>query len=195
MAIDPTIKSGWNRVAMAIDEIRERMLRAAATLESAHVDYAVLGGNAVAEWVGRADKTAVRFTRDVDILLRREDMPKAIEAMETAGFQFEEVMNVPMFIDGPNGTAKNAVHVLYAGEKVRETDSMPTPTLEAIEDAEGFKVVTLESLVTMKLTSYRRKDQVHLEDMLEVGIIDASWVARFEDPLGERLQFLIDNPE
>ena len=56
---------------MAIQEVRERLLRSTAALEAAQVPYAVTGGNAVAEWVGRIDKAAVRFTRDVDLLIRR----------------------------------------------------------------------------------------------------------------------------
>ena len=47
----------------------------------------------------------------------------------------------------------------------------------------------------MKLISFRRKDQVHLLDMLGVGLIDASGPARFRPELAARLQELIDNPE
>jgi hypothetical protein len=47
----------------------------------------------------------------------------------------------------------------------------------------------------MKLTSYRRKDQVHLLDMLEIGLIDATWPARFPPELAARLQQLIDTPD
>ena len=45
-----------------------------ALLEEAGVPYAVIGGNAVAAWVSRVDKAAVRNTQDVDILLRREEL-------------------------------------------------------------------------------------------------------------------------
>ena len=55
--------------------------------------YAVVGGNAVAEWVGRVDKAAVRFTQDVDILLRREDLPLAVTALEQAGFDFRRELD------------------------------------------------------------------------------------------------------
>lgn len=64
---------------MGIERVRERLHRTAATLGKAEVPYAVIGGNAVAEWVGRVDEGAVRFTRDVDILLRREDLDAAIK--------------------------------------------------------------------------------------------------------------------
>jgi hypothetical protein len=56
-------------------------------------------------------------------------------------------------------------------------------------------VVDLEPLVRMKLTSYRLKDRVHLLDMINVGLIDASWPSRFPPQLAERLQTLLDNPE
>ena len=47
----------------------------------------------------------------------------------------------------------------------------------------------------MKLTAFRDKDRVHLRDMLDVGLIDASWLARLPASLAERLQELIDHPE
>ncbi len=180
---------------MAIDEVRQRLLRAAAALEAGQVKYAVLGGNAVAEWVGRVDKTAVRFTRDVDILLRREDLKAAIAAMGTAGFIFHETLGVPMFIDGEHGSAREAVHLLYANEKVRNTDLLATPDVEPFDAARGFRVVPLESLVQLKLTSFRDKARVHLRDLIEVGLVDATWLQRLEPLLAERLQHLLDNPE
>jgi hypothetical protein len=49
-----------------VDNVRQRLLRATAALDSAGVPYAVVGGNAVADWVTRVDAAAVRFTQDVD---------------------------------------------------------------------------------------------------------------------------------
>jgi len=47
----------------------------------------------------------------------------------------------------------------------------------------------------MKLTSYRRKDQVHIQDMISVGLIDQSWPARLPGELADRLQQLLDDPD
>jgi hypothetical protein len=47
----------------------------------------------------------------------------------------------------------------------------------------------------MKLTSYRRKDQVHVLDMIDVGLVDASWLSRLPAPLAERLRELLENPD
>jgi hypothetical protein len=71
----------------------------------------------------------------------------------------------------------------------------PSPDVSEIDSAGPFHVVDLEPLVRMKLTSYRLKDRVHLLDMINVGLIDRSWVNRFPAELAERLQELLDNPD
>ena len=60
---------------MAAEKVKERLRRATRALDAAGVPYAVIGGNAVAEWVGRVDEDAVRNTKDVDLLIRRADFP------------------------------------------------------------------------------------------------------------------------
>lgn len=41
----------------------------------------------------------------------------------------------------------------------------------------------------------RRKDQIHLLDMLSLGLIDASWLPRLVPEHAARLQQLIDDPD
>jgi hypothetical protein len=158
------------------------------------VPYAVAGGNAVAEWVGRVDEDAVRTTRDVDILLRRADLPAAKAALEAAGFYYYRLMDVDMFIDGPQGKPSSAVHLLFAGERLRSTDEHALPELTESERAVEFQVASLEALLRMKLMAWRDKDRTHIRDMIGVGLIDASWPARFPGALGARLQQLLDDP-
>ena len=180
---------------MAIEQIRLRLLKATAVLSTAGIPYAVIGGNAVAEWVGRVDSGAVRFTKDVDILLNRIDLLRAIVAMESAGFVYNETMGVHVFLDGADATPRDAVHLIFADEKVRDEYEHPAPAVHDAEPAVEFQVLSLEALVRMKLMSYRRKDQVHLQDMLSVGLIDATWPAKLPALLAERLTVLIDSPE
>ena len=59
----------------------------------------------------------------------------------------------------------------------------------------SFRVLSLESLVRMKLTSFRDKDRVHLRDLMDVGLVDAGWLERIPAALRARLQALLDNPE
>ncbi len=185
----------WERMERAVEKVRERLLRAAGALEQAGVPYAVLGGNAVAAWVSRVDEAAVRNTQDVDILIRREDLPVAIEAMSKAGFLYRHAASVDMLLDGPEAKARDAVHLVFAGEKVRPEYVLPAPDVAESEPAASFRLLSLESLVRMKLTSFRRKDQMHLLDLIDVGLIDATWPQRFRPELAAQLQELIDNPE
>ena len=184
----------WQRMGRAVEKVQERLERTAAILEQAGILYAIIGGNAVRAWVAQADEAAVRTTRDVDILLRRADFPRAVEAMERAGFIYRHVKSIDMFLDGPGSKARDAVHVLFANEKVRPEDPVPTPDVEESVDIQTHRIVQLEALVRMKLTSFRDKDRMHLRDMLDVELIDESWVARLPIELAPRLQTILDDP-
>lgn len=100
-----------------------------------------------------------------------------------------------MFLDGPQAKARDAVHLLFAGEKVTSDQPTPSPRLAESELDNGVRIVSLDALVRMKLNSYRRKDQVHLLDMLDVGLIDRAWLDRVPAELRERLRELLDNPD
>jgi hypothetical protein len=184
-----------DRMVRAVELVRERLLRATGALEAAGVPYAVVGGNAVAAWVARVDPAAVRNTQDVDVLLRRSDLDAAARALESVGFIRRHVAGIDVFLDGPKAKVRDAVHVVPAGEKIRAEYLVAAPDVTESEKPDQFRILSLQALVTMKLTSYRRKDQVHLQDMLDVGLIDASWVPRLPTELGSRLQQLIDTPE
>jgi len=189
-----SVISGWERALLAAEKVKERLLRSTAALQRAGVPYAVAGGNAVAEWVGRVDEDAVRNTRDVDILIRRADLPAAKAALEPAGFVYCQSFGVDMFLDGPEGRPTQAVHLLFAGEQVRTNDPAIVPDIADSEPAAEFRVVSLEALVRMKLTAFRLKDQVHLLDLIGVGQIDQTWPSRLPPELAARLQQLLDNP-
>jgi hypothetical protein len=179
----------------AVEKVRERLLRAAEALEQAGVRYAVAGGNAVAAWVSRVDESAVRNTQDVDILIRRDDLDAARAALEAAGFVYRHSAGLDMFLDGPDAKAREAVHVVFAGEKVRRDHLLPAPDVTDSEPTETFRIVALESLVRMKLVSFRDKDRVHLRDLIDVGLVDESWADRFPTELASRLSGLLENPD
>jgi hypothetical protein len=194
MAQSTILPYGWERAFMAAEKVKDRLRRAAAVLGQAGVPYAVVGGNAVAEWVGRMDEGAIRNTRDVDILIRRTDLAAAKTAMAAAGWVHCHVLDVDMFLDGPNGRPSEAVHILFAEEKVRADDATATPDVAASEPAADFQVVALDALVRMKLNAWRDKDRTHLRDMIGVGLLDETWPARLPPELAARLQQLLDNP-
>jgi hypothetical protein len=100
-----------------------------------------------------------------------------------------------MFLDGPNAKARDAVHIVFALEKVRPDYVEAAPDVSESEKTETFRLLELDALVRMKLTSFRDKDRVHLRDMIDVGLVDESWLERVPKPLRPRLQELLNNPE
>lgn len=184
-----------DRMVRAVEKVRERLLRATAALSAAKIPYAVAGGNAVAAWVTRVDESAVRNTRDVDILIRRADMAAARTALEASGFVYRHAAGVDVFLDGPEGKARDGVHILFANEKVRPHEPVANPDVTETEAADHYRILALEPLVRVKLTAFRDKDRTHLRDLIDVGLVDATWPARFPAELRQRLQSLIDNPE
>ena len=185
----------FERMFRAVELVKQRLDRTCTALRNAGVPYAVIGGNAVAAWVATIDDGAVRNTRDVDILLREQDLDLATIALESAGFVRDSVMNVIVFLDGPNGKPSQGIHVLLAERKVRDEYSTATPRIDQAVDIEGRSIVEVTALVEMKLNSFRDKDRTHLRDMIQIGLIDSTWPERFAKKLGDRLQELLDDPE
>jgi len=131
----------------------------------------------------------------VDILLRRSDLDAATPPLASAGFIRRHVSGIDCFLDGPGSKVRDAVHIIFAGEKVRPEYPLPAPDVTESVPADQYRVLALPALVRMKLTSFRLKDKVHLLDLLDVGLIDAGWVPSLPPELGARLQELIDNPD
>jgi hypothetical protein len=184
-----------DRINEEFQRVQDRLRRAAAVLAKSGLSYAVIGGNAVIHWISQIDPTAYRFTHDVDVLIRREDLPSLTTAMAAAGFRYRHVRGIDMFLDGPTNKVGDAVHLLFASEKVRPTDLVTTPSVEESIPGNGYRVLGLEALVRMKLTSFRLKDQTHIDDMLQVGLIDASLKDRLPLELAERFQQVLDQFE
>src|SRR5436190_10207103 len=132
----------WERMIRAVEKVRDRLRRAVAALEAAGLPYAVAGGNAVAAWVSRVEESAVRNTQDVNILIRRSDLEAAKQAMGRSGFIYRHAASIDMFLDGPHAGARDAVHLVFAGEKVRSDSIVPAPDVEECERTETFRLVT-----------------------------------------------------
>ena len=184
------------RMVNAVEKVRDRLKRSTKALEEAKDPYAVVGGNAVAAWVSEVDESAARNTPDVDILLRREDLEKATVALEKVGFIQKNGVGIIMFLDGPGAKARDAVYVIFANEKVRPEYEFPAPDVaSSVIKSNNMRVLALEDLVRMKLTSNRLKDRVHIQDLAFVELIDSKMVGRMNGELGARLQSILNNPE
>ena len=138
----------WERMIAAVDAVRERACRAAAALRRAGIPYVVIGGNAVAAWVARVDQEAVRNTKDVDLLVRRRDFDRVVAVLESVGFVHRNIVEVDLFLDGPEGSVRSAIHIVFAGERVRPDYVLPAPDVTESEAGPDFAVATLDALAS-----------------------------------------------
>ncbi len=192
MRVQPNFE--WQVVA--VDRVARLLKTVTQALDSAGIAYAVVGGNAVATWVAVRDVGAVRATKDVDLLLRGTDLDRAASALEPVGFLRDQVLGVPVFLEADDPLPSQGVHVVLANEFVRRSAKYPAPdVVSAQRSASGYLVLDLVPLVAMKLDAYRRVDQVHMEDLLRVGLIDAEVAGRLPKDLRERLREIRDTME
>lgn len=160
-------------------EVRlEQLLNLADTVEkifaAAELDYRVVGGVATYLYVEEAAPDAGRLTRDVDILVRREDLEKIAAASEPFGFWLSGGMLVQLA--EPN--ARRAVHLIFGDDEVRFGDC---------RRIRGIRLIPLADLIQMKLTSNRLKDGAHIIDLDEAGLITPQIEAGLPPVLRERL--------
>ncbi len=127
-------------------------------------------------------------------MLHRQDLEDTRLALEKAGFHYRHTADMDVFLDGPESSVRDAVHIVFANEKVREHEPASHPDVADSERSGEFNVLSLEALVQIKLRAYRDKDRTHLRDLIEVGLVDASWVAKLPPVLGEPLQAILDDP-
>lgn len=184
----------WDRMERGVERVNQRLQRAVTVLQQSNVPYAIVGGHAVRAWVAQVDVAALRTTSDVDILIRPDDLPALISAMTAAGCHHRVTSGSDMFVEHPESSARDAIHVLLAG-KVERAGDEPNPDVEPVVETPDFRTLQFETLVRMKLNAFRRKDQVHLLDMISLGMVDATWLNRFPEPLRQRLQELFDDPD
>ena len=185
----------WERSLRAVERVKSRLLRVTAALERGGIPYAVIGGNAIAAWVGRVDESAVRNTQDVDVLIRRSDLEATKSVLEPAGFIYRHSPSIDMFLDGPDAKARDSIHVIFSGERVRPEYALIAPDVLESELSDSFRVLNLDALVRMKLTSFRDKDRMHLRDLIGVGLIDETWPPQLPGDIATRLQELLDSPD
>ncbi len=174
---------------MTMELVANRLRKVTAALDAAGIRYAVIGGNAVALWVAKADPYATRTTKDVDLLVERADLDRIDRVMCALGFEKQELRKLVLFVDPEAPSRRSGIHLVWAGEKVRSSYAHAAPALsEAVHDLEGFWVLDLPALVRMKLTSLRDIDRVHIADLLRVGMISPGLRRSLPPDLRQRLE-------
>jgi len=154
---------------------------------SAALEYRVVGGLAVYLYVEEREPDAGRLTKDIDIAVRREDLQKIATAVEPFGLQYRHAAGVDMLVQTGEPSARRAVHLVFAGERVRPDYAEPTPELGPYRTIQGIRLLPLGDLMRMKLTSFRARDEAHLKDLDQAGLITPDLEASLSPTLRERL--------
>lgn len=154
---------------------------------SAGLEYPLVGGLATYLYVEELEPDAGRLTKDIVIAVRREDLERIAKAAEPFGLQYRHVAGIDMLIQADQPSARRAVHLVFAGEKVRPEYAEPVPRLGEYRRLRGLRLIPLTDLVRMKLTSFRAKDEVHVKDLDEAGLITSEVETGLSPTLKQRL--------
>lgn len=162
-------------------------------LEQAGVPHELVGGLAVFLHVENADSTHSSLTRDIDIMIKRDDLPRVVAIAEQHGFRFRHSAGLDMLLYGDTGSAHNAIHLLFTGEKVKETQLEAHPGIRPVRaglHGQEFLVIPVLDLLRMKLSSYRDKDRVHVRGMDAAGLISQEVECELSVDLRSRLRHI-----
>jgi len=171
-----------------VEQLFEVVKRLTAAFSQAGIEYRLVGGVAIFLHVHERSPMAARLTNDVDVAVRRSDIDLIIRAVAPFGFIYRHAAGVDMLVDSTNPDKRSAAHLIFVGEKVRASDMEPVPDFSpAIESTDGAMIAPVADLVRMKLTSFRLKDKVHIQDMDGVGLINPEIESSLPEILRERL--------
>ena len=170
-----------------VEQLLGRMRRFHEALTTAGVPYRIVGGLATFIHVYAQDSGKARLTDDVDAAVERADLPRVIAAAEHVGLDSRHVAGVDMLVEADAPRAKSAVHLVFLNEKVRSEYLEPIPASEPVRTKEGILIAPVADLVRMKLTSFRLKDKVHIQDLDGVGLITPEIEQSLSEPLRQRL--------
>lgn len=183
------ILPSFNAFFLAVEKVKADLHRITDILEKERISYAVIGGNAVAAWVASVDESAVRATKDIDLLLNNQDMERVTRLFEDIGYVREDLKSLTIFVDKVEHSRRRGIHIVIAGEKIRPSYPYPAPEVSEVKRSkEGYYILDLLPLIKMKLISFRDKDRVHLADMLSVGLITEDIKNSLPDNLLEKLK-------
>jgi hypothetical protein len=171
-----------------VEQLFEKLKRLHSAFVEAGLSYRVVGGVAVYFLVSERDPGKARMTQDVDVAVNRGDLDRIVATAERHGFQHRHTAGLDMLVDAAQPRASSAVHLIFVREKVRPDYLEPVPDFsEPTRTEEGILLSPVADLVRMKLTSFRMRDRVHVQDMDSVGLITQDIEGSLSEPLRARL--------
>lgn len=150
---------------MKRDDVHTTLHRVSQRLEEAQIDYALIGGMALAA------HGYPRFTSDVDILTTREGLDAIHQRLIGRGY-------VPAFQGARKALRDTTTNVQvefittgeYPGDGKPKPVRFPDPKDVAVE-RDGYKVISLPKLIELKLASglsaaHRMRDLADVQDLI-----------------------------
>ena len=160
------------------------------TLQNAGVLFEVVGGVAVNAHIYAPHRSRSFVTRDIDVLVHRDDLDRIAKAVEPLGYKAKKMMGGYTLIR-PGQDLAEAIHLLFAGERSKSTQPYPHPEVHP-EEKHLLDIVVpvapLRDLLQMKLSSMRPKDLIHIETLDEAGLITPALECQLPAALQVRLQ-------
>jgi hypothetical protein len=163
----------FESVDHAFAQMVESARRASSELSHAGISRRVVGGVAVFLHIDAVEPIAARLTPDVDVAVHSASFAAAARLLESLGY----VNSGSSFRDPVNPRTWHAVHLIEE----------PVPASEPVRTKEGILIAPVADLVRMKLTSFRLKDKVHIQDLDGVGLITPEIESSLSEPLRQRL--------
>jgi hypothetical protein len=147
------------------------------------IDWAVIGGVATRAYMPE------RMTKDLDIIVHKNDGDAAVKKLEQAGYQVVSPLTIPGFLlRSPEGIEVDVIFGNHAWLKNALTHTVTDPA--------GYPVLKLPYLIMLKMEAQRARDLGDLGTMLgwasdaELGAVRAA-VARYTPEDSEDLESLI----
>ncbi len=170
--------------------------RIADVFASENIPYELIGGLAVLAHVQDVAPDEERTTKDVDLMINRANLDEIITAAAKHGFRFRHTAGVDMLMFGQDDNPRDAVHLIFAGEKTSPKQLLPNPILNPVPKrirGKDVLVVPVADLVRMKLVTFRLKDQVHVQALDRAGLITGDVEKQLPMELQTRLKQVRDS--
>lgn len=167
--------------------------RIADVFSSEDIPYELIGGLAVLAHIQDVAPDEERTTKDVDLMVNRDDLEEIKTAAARNGFRFRHTAGVDMLMFGDDDNARDAVHLIFAEEKTSPKQLIPNPALNPIAKmirGKEVMVVPIADLVRMKLTTFRLKDQVHIQALDRAGLVTPDIENQLRPELADRLEHI-----
>lgn len=184
----------FNDMFSAAEIVHERQARIVQALSQANIRFALSGSNATYVWIANTDAAAVREYRNVEFIIRDTDIELVKSVLTAEGLIAETGLNQVLFRSTVNQKDRWSDRAYFAGELFPNT-LCKVPSLESIVVIQKKPIVDLLQLVRSQLCRWSLDDRVDLRDMIDVGLLDRTWLNRLTNELGQRLVELLDNPD